>query len=138
MVAFPCEAVQSSTFVCWNFFFGHNFNIIISDRSVQTVYFFLIPSWQGCISRNVSISSVSFNLLSITVYSILLWFLRSLWYQLLFLLVHFLFRLFETSLFSSWWSWIKADQFCLSLQKLFLVSMIISIFVSILIISNFY
>lgn len=46
MVAFPCEAVQSSTFVCWNFF-GHNFNII-SDRSVQTVYFLFDSILQGC------------------------------------------------------------------------------------------
>ena len=50
--------------------------------------------------------------------SILLWFWIPLWYQLLFLLFH-LFCLFGTSLFSSWWPWIKVDQFSLSLQKNF-------------------
>lgn len=42
--------------------------------------------------------------------------LVSLWYWLLFLLFHFFFCLFMSP-FSSWWSWLKVYQFCISFQK---------------------
>ena len=38
----------------------------------------------------------------------------------LFLLFHLLFCLVGSSLFSSWWSWLKVCHFCLSFQKLVL------------------
>ena len=52
----------------------------------------------------------------IIIHSILLWFFVSLWYWLLFLLFHFFFCLFMSP-FSSWWSWLKVYQFCISFQK---------------------
>ena len=39
-----------------------------------------------------------------------------LWYQLLHMLFHFWFYLFGSSLFFSWWFWLKFCQFCLSFQ----------------------
>ena len=53
----------------------------------------------------------------IIVHSILLWFFVFLQYQLLFLLFHFLFCLFGSSLFSSWLAWPEVYWFCLPFQK---------------------
>ena len=67
------------------------------------------------LSRSLSISSKFSNLLAYNC-SILLWFFISLWYCL-FILFHFLFCLFGSFFFLSWWTWLKAYQFCLCFKK---------------------
>ena len=65
----------------------------------------------------------------ITVHSILLGFFVFWWYWFLFLLFHFLFCWFGSSIFSSWWGWLKTYQFWISFQKNhLLVLLIFSIF----------
>ena len=101
MVEFPCEAIPSRTFVCWDL------KIIITNsilRLVIGLFMLSFSSWISLdrlyISRNLSISSRLFNLLAYN-WSILLWFFVFLLYQLLFLLFHFFVCVFSLFFFMS-------------------------------------
>ena len=64
-----------------------------------------------------------------TANGILLWFFFAfLLYQLIFIFCNFLFCLFRSTHFSSWWAWLKVYQFYFSFQKnQLLVSLIFTI-----------
>ena len=125
-------------FCTWGvfFFFTNSISLLMIGLSALS-----ITSWFSLgrlyVPRNLSVSSRLYNLLLIIVCIILLWLSESLWYWL-FLLFHFLFCLFESFLFFSWWLQLKVNQFSLFFQKPALVSLIFSIvfLVSILFISS--
>ena len=74
MVEFPCEAMQSWTFVCWECF-DYWFNFTTSDQSIQIICSFWFRLGRLYVSGNLSIFSTLSNLLVICCSSILMIFL---------------------------------------------------------------
>ena len=110
-----CEAIGSWTFLCKEFF---KLQILFHFRSLVCSYLFLLDSvLVGCMFLETCSFFPGCQICWIAVHSILLWILVFLQYQLLFLLLHFLFCLFESSLFSSWWAWSEVCQSCLPFQR---------------------
>ena len=93
-------------------FFHYWFNFNASSQSVQITCFFPMKYWKS-FSKNLSVSSKLSNRL---VYK--------LWLSLMIICISVIsvvispFHFFGTSLFSSWWAWLKAYQFYLFKNQL--------------------
>ena len=114
LVEFICEAIWPWTSVCrefWVFVFRDSISLLMISLFKLSISFWF-SFGELYVSRKLSISSRLSNLLAynFSYYSLMVF----LYFCSIF---HFLFCLFGSSLFSSWWTWPEVCQFCLPFQR---------------------
>ena len=116
-IKFTCEAIQSMAFVCWEFLITASILV-----GVFCLFRFSESSWFNLrrlyISRNLTISSRLSSFLAYNFHNIFLQSFVFLWCQLFYFFpLLFQIFLFGSSLFFSWWVWLKVCQSSLSFQR---------------------
>ena len=123
MLKFICEAIQSRAFVYWEFLITASISLSI------TVYADSDSTWFSfgrlSVSRNLSILSQLSSCWHIVVHNIFLKSFVVLRCHLLFIFFHFWFYLFGSSLFFSWWVWLKACWLLFTFSKKQLLGLLI-------------